>query len=380
MGRRVKEVLASGSEFKLSSLLRQYYSPTGLFDEFTSVCRRNSQTEIVGKLKDQVKNYMQAYLPYTQKKSIDDNKINAMVDGTNTEWTRAIQQAMQPIPEDQQWCDTSRSDSSPKNARCETPSDVTLMVDLDNEIDEQMKIVTKLSNELDLRRHGSSMSIVANTKGGFFAFDDQTNTDGLSRIAWNSTNRGCVTCRLAWADKSSFGNSVRNQPDVLFLAINATLRDLKKGRPDAVLTPSKPFVFMNFGFFKKPGGDTRRFYSAKNDLWWYHRDSPLIMVGRGNALDMKEIAYDKDRDVYEASAPDSTGLVEQINKRICETPALIRAPKCNVQASDNDFFTGYVTPGRKQYFAMYPEFFLKSFNVEFKVFLLQSSAAPLIVL
>jgi len=74
-------------------------------------------------------------------------------------------------------------------------------------------------------------------------------------------------------------------------------------------------------------------------------------------------------DVFEANAPDPSGLAKLLLSRICETPAKLQHPQCLTQTSTgatDEQYTGYVTPGRKQYWAMFPEYFLKSYNVEFE--------------
>ena len=179
--------------------------------------------------------------------------------------------------------------------------------------------------------------------------------------------RGCVTCRVVYADRSNFGSSLRNSPDQLLRAINVTLRDLKKGRADQLVTPGKSFVFFNFGSFKKPTGDRKRYEAERSDLLVNHRDVPLLMVGSGNSIDLKELAYNDEIDIFEETSPDPDFLGKKILERVCKTPATVQHPKCWSEPSSGSEVIGYVTPGKKTHWAMYPEYFIKSFNVEFKV-------------
>lgn len=132
-----------------------------------------------------------------------------------------------------------------------------------------------------------------------------------------------------------------------------------------IAAAGKPFIFFNYGNPKKPTSDAKRFYQAKNDLRTNHRDVPLIVIGKGNKDDLDEIAYSKD-DVIEADQPDMTQVANRILQRVCETPAVLQHPECASRTSNNDVVVGYVTPGRKQYWAMYPEFFIKSYQVTFE--------------
>lgn len=123
-------------------------------------------------------------------------------------------------------------------------------------------------------------------------------------------------------------------------------------------------MFFNYGTVKKPTSDARRYYQARNDLRTFHRDVPLLAIGQGNEEDLQEIAYTRE-DVF-LSNGDQTQLATQLQRRICETPAALQYPSCATSTSNNERITGYVTPGRKQYWAMYPEFFIKSFTVTFE--------------
>jgi len=370
IGKRLRENSADLAKFKLSSLLRMYYSPTGIWDDYTSVCRRDNQGQGLNMMRDQVKNYMYAYAPIVLNQALPENRINDFVDSSNRDWDAAFKQASMRITEDGEWCDTASevsqtSGSTTNNQPCETPSDVVVMIDLDatgtgDDFNKQLEIVTQISNSLDMRRYASSMTIVANYKNGGYG----DHHEGLSRFAWNTTNRGCATCRLAFADRSNFGTSQTKTPDILFTAINTTLRDLKQEKALEKGKPGNPFIFFNYESVKKPA-DSKRFYEAKNNLKYFHRDVPILAVGRGIKDDLEDIAFNTE-DVFETESPDPQQLAQRLQKRICETPAVFQHPECATRASERDTFSDYVTPGRKQYWAMYPEYFIKSYQVQFE--------------
>lgn len=192
IGKAVRELNKDGVAMSLSSMLRQYYSPGGLKNEFSSVCQRRSAQTDLGNLKDQVKNYMVAFsASVLNRGSVADSQIDAFISQYERSFMDALNRAYEMPSEDREWCDLARADSgnSIKTAACETPSEVVVMVDLDQELEKQMEIVKAISNGLDLRRRGSDMSVVANTRGGGYNDDDIVSSDGLSRFAWNSTNR-----------------------------------------------------------------------------------------------------------------------------------------------------------------------------------------------
>jgi hypothetical protein len=367
IGKKVAEILkdAGSGQYKLSSFLRQYYSPSGLFDEFTNVCNRgNINTELTG-LKEQVKQYLRVWHPVAGI-LMNEWQQNEMIDKSDREWQEALRLAYQIIPEDQEWCRPNPNMGGNNGGICETKSDVVVVIDTEQSgtLDAQMEIITRLSNELDMRRFGSSITILANTKGGGI----EGSADGLSRIAWNSTNRGCPNCALSFMDKSQFGYGFRNTPDIFYRAANNSLRDLKLGTKDQLYANGRPMVVFEFSsYLKKPTGDRRAFDSAQWDMKNSHRDVPLLLVGPPEELEiMKGIVYDTNSDVFTVD-PDVTGVTQKLSKRICETPAVIQHPRCRSEPSVQSTFSGFISRGRKQYWAMYPEFFLKSYNVAFEI-------------
>ena len=363
LGKRSVEVLKEGSNFRLSSLLRQYYSPSGLFDEFTSVCyRERIQSETSG-LKEQVKSYLRVWYPVLQL-GMDENRRNQLVEESSRAFEEALRVAQDQYPEERDWCRPQKFDTGINSALCETQSDAVIIVDLEGETTEQMEIVRRVSNELDMRKYGSSITLLANTKGGGH---DTYSSDGLSRICWNSTNRACPSCRFAFMDKQNYGYGFRNTPDILFRAANNSLRDLKEGTKDQIAVNGRPLVIFNYGSIKKPSGDKRAFESAQWDMKYSHRDVPLLMVGpRSEEETLKVFAYDDTNDIFGLD-PDVSGVTQKLSKRICETPAVIQHPRCRQETSNGVSFTGFVSRGKKQYWAMYPEFFLKSYNIAFEV-------------
>lgn len=370
LGIKSREAITKGN-FKLSSLLRQYYSPTGLFDEFTSVCNRRKIDQETTTIKDQTRNYLSLLLK-ASRIPIGEDRITNLVDMSQKEFENALREATTPIRNDVDWCSKTKN-TDPSGGICETPSDVVVVIDTMAQGDgllTQMDIVKRLSNELDMRRYASTMTVVAATRNGGYMEDSQSyqSSDTLSRIAWNTTNRGCATCRFAFADFANFGSPFNNQPDQLLKYLNATLRDLKRGKAGLRSAAGRPVVFFNYGALRKSAGDRRSLEAAKWDLEENHRDVPILMAGEAgmNQDDLKAYVRDEKRDVFLID-PDVRGVTELLSKRICETPAVIQHPSCRIETSSSMSSTHYITRGRKQYFAMYPEYFLKSFNIVFEI-------------
>jgi len=361
LGKKTAEVLKDGVNFKLSSLMRQYYSTSGLFDEYISVCYRERIQNDISNLKEQVKSYIKVWHPLIGI-TMNEGQQNNLVDMSSREFEEALRIAQEKDSEETNWCRPQRLDTGTNPAFCETKSDVVIVADMEGDVDQQMEIVRRVSNELDMRRYGSSITLLANTKGG-----GSDGFDGLSRIAWNTTNRGCANCRFAWMDRNNFGYGFRNTPDILYRAANNSLRDLKEGSKDQVFVNGRPLVLFNYGSVKRPSGDRRAFDSAQYDMKYSHRDVPFIMVGPPSETEnMKTFAYDDKNDIFTLD-PDVSGITQRLVKRICETPAAVQHPRCRQETSNGVTFSGFVSKGKKQYWAMYPEYFLKSYNVAFEI-------------
>ena len=81
-----------------------------------------------------------------------------------------------------------------------------------------------------------------------------------------------------------------------------------------------------------------------------------------------DILPDKSKDIVGTT---QTQVGTNFEKKICENPAQIIYEKCYEKPSQNSVMTRHVSPGFKQQWAMYPEYFLKSYDIEFKVSLTQ---------
>lgn len=123
IGQKAKEVADSGARFKLSQLLRMYYSPKGLFDDQTSVCRRDMASSQLNQIKEQVKNYMSAYAQLVLKVPTDENRVSFFVDNAGSDWDNAVRLATQTVAADRDWCDSGRdagsSNINARDASCE---------------------------------------------------------------------------------------------------------------------------------------------------------------------------------------------------------------------------------------------------------------------
>ena len=355
--------ISSSSSYsaRLSSLLRQYYSPDGLGDSYTSYCSRSTlQGELSSGLRDQAKGYLARLLTRIKNSVPSDNDFNYFIDTTASDFESALQESQRPIDDD-----VCGNDFAPK-PYCETPVDATIVLDLDNEYEKQVEIISKLATSMKTWKWGSSINLVTGTRGGGMYSSDSysSSSDGLSRISWNSTDASCTLCRLSYLDRNNFGGTPV-PPDQLLRLVNQTLRDIQLGKGSLPGAPARPLVIFNFGSVRRSISDQRSFDSAHWDLRYGHRETSIFIVGKDRDTPdyMRYIASE----VIDAQAPDVSGIVRKLLTKMCQSSLVLQYPDCRREASSGYTYTGYVSPNSIVHVAMFPEQFIKSYNIEFEM-------------
>lgn len=166
---------------------------------------------------------------------------------------------------------------------------------------------------------------------------------------------------------------------------------------------SKSIIWFNYGSVARPqttgssnnnpyssqeGSSSYRFKEAKRLLGENFRGAAILAVGP-NTEDLNPFVFDQ-RDIFsqvpaqtnaesygdslmsvqsEAMSGPAEQLADQLVKRICESPATFEYPNCYRTMSDKTVSTGYISPGRKQYWMMNPRTFFASSSIRmaFKV-------------
>lgn len=104
----------------------------------------------------------------------------------------------------------------------------------------------------------------------------------------------------------------------------------------------------------------------KDSLKYDNRDVRYLVISN-DQKNFIDILNDKTKDLV---GPTQTQIGMNFDKSICENPAQIIYDKCYEKPSQNSIMEKYISPGYKQQWAMYPEYFLKSYDIEFKVCLI----------
>jgi len=114
------------------------------------------------------------------------------------------------------------------------------------------------------------------------------------------------------------------------------------------------------------GQDRNDYNYYRDQLHYRHRDVRYLGVSQ-NLETFKDLLRDQnDRDTPGTVGSPNYQLGSSFAAKVCDNPAVFQWPDCYRRRSDNAQYVGYVTPGFKQNWAMYSEYFLKSFDIDFK--------------
>lgn len=111
----------------------------------------------------------------------------------------------------------------------------------------------------------------------------------------------------------------------------------------------------------------KAYEEMKNILKNKHREIPSILLAL-NEDKVRDLIRNPAHLIYVKSDLHSIKIkVANLAEQICKTPSTFQYNECHLNTSLNKIYEGFITPGKRQYWAMYPEYFVDSCNVEIKV-------------
>ena len=246
---------------------------------------------------------------------------------------------------------------------CESKTDLFALIDTTSfDIpSETRENLADMISRMDIRQQGGSVSLLTTSIG------TELNTP-LMAYAYNSTNAGCPVCRTVFRDNRISGSPI-NDPAVMLQRLNETLMRFEQAKASMPAVPGKAIIYWNKAGYgggmgvRKPDWNNWQFQSARRELHLRHRDTVIIAISQTKE-DVEAYVRNRDTDIF---APNDPNLVEKLISRMCENPQVIQHPDCYQRASQEDIVVGYVSPNYVQYWAMYPEHFLKSYGIVIKV-------------
>lgn len=167
----------------------------------TGYCTRESlMTDLKTNLEKQMQNYARVWKALNNY-LIDDSQIVQIISQFKVYLLEFIKNYVMTHPyDDNDFC-TPPVQNDIISAPFEASSDVFIMIDVNGQIDEQSTFITELVRHLDLRPHGSSVTILANAYSNG-PIPDRNNYPTLTSIAYNTTSSQFASCRVIWFDKS----------------------------------------------------------------------------------------------------------------------------------------------------------------------------------
>ena len=160
------------------------------------------------------------------------------------------------------------------------------------------------------------------------------------------------------------------RPKLLEL-INISLMEYESTKADLAGVPSKSFIWFNYGTMQPIPTDKeqrRQYDQMIRNLKYKHRDIPYFLLAL-NFDSIKDLVRQDDHfvSVRSHSMAEIKTEANKLAMKIRDVPSTFQYNKCHTNQSSEDIYSGYITPGYKQYWALYPEYFVKSCNIEIKV-------------
>ncbi|XP_054165656.1 uncharacterized protein LOC128963183 [Oppia nitens] len=257
-----------------------------------------------------------------------------------------------------------------KSAPCETPSDVIYIIDGSdgNKLRQSAEIVAQINANLgNIRPYGGSINIFLNSKGGRNDVNSGVMLPQgdwpLTPVAFNMSAAGCSQCRI-----DDFNTSTRAAVANIgqyFKALNTTLFNYEWWTPrvnDSAI-PAKSAVLIDFtvGVVPDSGADYDDYKYFKDQLRYRHRDVRFLSIASNQDAFKDILRYEDDKE--QPGNPVQIG--QNVARKICENPAIFQYNMCEDKRSDGVQYVGFITPGYRQNWAMYPEFFHRSFTIRF---------------
>ncbi|KAF7490075.1 hypothetical protein SSS_04752 [Sarcoptes scabiei] len=357
IGKHLKKI--DCSRLRLSTILRSYYSlPHSRFGENdlgVSYCNRLEEKPQMNDLTNEINNYGTLY-KYVQDQDQFELKTNL--------FTSIFDRALQTQSD---ICRNRPSSNMDRNSPCETPSDLLFVIDPKME---NMNTTSRLINEIisKINRFSSrsgSISIFVNTNTRTnVQLPSGPNGWPLASLLYNSTNIGSVTCSI---NQDNFNFPVQPNFGKFFRQLNQTVFNYKAWSPRRTWSnalPSLNVIVIDYDSLRTTSDsrDRQDYEHFRKSLKFDNPDVRYLIIS--NSKSFEEILDRKDSDLMSFRQQQ---IGTNFEKRICDNPATLIYHQCHEKPSDGAIFNGFISPGYKQNYAMYPEYFIKSFDIEFRI-------------
>lgn len=348
MGKKIRE--NNDKSFKLSQLLRMYYSHQGfsinLSKTTTSFCERKiilEDGEFKTEIKEQVRNYI-IYDNLKRKQPINEITIEKI--------SLAEESFFKYAKYFTDFTDVEKDLCEDKKDVCETPSNIVVVLDERNHLNEQKTTIAKLINKLNIEKDESNIMILSNSVEG------HSNTN-LKTIQDTTNNKVKASCSI-----SEYYNENYNDIDdgSVLEAINQTLMNIEQEKISLPGVPSKVVLYYNFGPPIENAQSIRKIENARRELINKHRAAVIIGIGE-NEKHLERFIKDPGLNFVDFRITD---IVDHLEEKVCSVPAEFQYQDCTKRSKDETKHLLHVNPDGVQYWTMQPKYFYKSFGYKLK--------------
>lgn len=186
------------NRLRLSQILKLYYDPIGSTSLGRGYCKRFGSNLDHALIKETATDYLRALMA-NKRSSIEDAEITDYIRDVELQFHASLKEAGKIPLEDQNWCTDNSIEFETQNKPCETPSDVFIVTDLNDQeyFERQKEVIAHLVNLLSLGSFGNSLTILTLNDD----HDEIEFQNNLKHVTWNSFNKGCPSCALAYLNR-----------------------------------------------------------------------------------------------------------------------------------------------------------------------------------
>ncbi|KAH9388646.1 hypothetical protein TYRP_007990 [Tyrophagus putrescentiae] len=370
-----RKLMSEGGQFlkklKLSTILERFFSKDGLTSDCGICSMEYMAPEVVNTIRENARSYLAQWNTLYNKDNFDLERLSGEVELNAIQFSQYIQKAKGILQEE---C-TRLSNIQFGNTQCETQSDTFIMID--NNLPYQfyskfqLEFVTSLLSKLDNINYLGTATLFVNALRGFES--DQLSLDPLDLriplhlLAYNTTSVQLATCRLAWYPyrETTINNKKTLLDNLVQLFERNNVTNLNRAN-------SKNFVWLSLknNAYKPLNDREKAMYHKYRFYLKYFLHIRTFLVA----------SYDKDDDddlndivvsnedwikVIPSNLYDPT-MVDRVVQKMCETPVPLVYDSCLSKTSSEVVQENFISPMRKQYWAIYPKYFLQSKSVVLK--------------
>ncbi|CAL1290711.1 unnamed protein product [Larinioides sclopetarius] len=367
IGLKIEESPDTFQKLKLSQILSMYYGPTGLLDKTEVLsksniqwCEREKNFDNIRTLREEIYKFYLLYTNYLR--SMPTKNAQEEVNDVIGNIQKSTEIFNDITAEASNECVRSETSS---DKRCSTPYDIFAIMDwgTDQQRNMQIEIIGNLSVNFDVGSRTSSFGVYSNMKSQL--------SRGLNTIVNNTGVAGCQSCFPKYYQRSGGKNS-----DVeVIQKLNETLTEFVEETDEArselgeVKSGNPAKVVLYFSYNTAVNDD----YRLRDALWELEKtfkEVTILAVGPGKES-LKVFTLKDEYDIFQipTGSVNAVDLAAKLRARICKAPAEFQFKEChrNSRSAEAENRQELVIGlNKKQYWAMYPKYFLKSFSITLK--------------